>query len=338
MSPMAPESRSGAGGKDLTLEVEDLKMYFPVTKGLLRRKIADIKAADGVSFAIGRGETLGLVGESGCGKTTVGRCVVRLYKPTSGRILFEGEDIAHLPESRVRPLRRKIAIVLQDPASSLDPRQSIGRIVEEPLRTHRLAGKKNERRERITELFEMVGLDPRLVERYPHELSGGQRQRVAIARSLAGDPSLIVCDEPVSALDVSIQAQIINLLKELQEKIAGLTYLFISHDLWLVHYLSTRVAVMYMGRIVELADAEELYDNPTHPYCRALLSAVPTANPIVERQREPIVLRGETPSLLHRPEGCHFHPRCPIAGPECRDTAPELWDIGNGHLVACLRA
>ncbi len=323
---------------DYTLEVNDLKMYFPVTKGLLRRKIADVKAVDGVSLAIRQGETLGLVGESGCGKTTVGRCVIRLYKPTGGSILFDGEDIAKLPESQLRPLRRRIAVVLQDPASSLDPRQSIGKIVEEPIRTHHLAEGREGRRERVAELFEMVGLDPRLMERYPHELSGGQRQRVAIARSLAGDPSLIVCDEPVSALDVSIQAQIINLLKELQEKIAGLTYLFISHDLWLVHYLSTRVAVMYMGRVVELAEAEDLYDNPVHPYSQALLSAVPTANPVVERQRKPIVLEGEAPSLLHRPEGCHFHPRCPVAMPQCRETEPVLRDIGNNHLVACIRA
>ena len=221
MPPTSPDPGVGACGNNLALKVADLKMYFPVTKGLLRRKVADIKAADGVSFDIGRGETLGLVGESGCGKTTVGRCVIRLYEPTSGAILFEGEDIAKLPESRLRPLRRKIAIVLQDPASSLDPRQSIGKIVEEPLRTHHLAGNKAGRRERVAELFEMVGLDPRLMERYPHELSGGQRQRVAIARSLGGDPSLIVCDEAVSALDVSIQAQIINLLRELQEKIAA---------------------------------------------------------------------------------------------------------------------
>jgi peptide/nickel transport system ATP-binding protein len=338
MPPASSSPNPSAGSNGYALQVEDLKMYFPVTKGLLRRKIADIKAADGVSFNIGRGETLGLVGESGCGKTTVGRCVIRLYKPTSGTILFEGEDIAKLPESQLRPLRRKIAIVLQDPASSLDPRQSIGKIVEEPLRTHHLSGRKEERHERIAELFEMVGLDSRLMERYPHELSGGQRQRVAIARSLAGDPSLIVCDEPVSALDVSIQAQIINLLKELQERIAGLTYLFISHDLWLVHYLSTRVAVMYMGRIVELADAEDLYDNPMHPYSQALLSAVPTADPVLERQRKPIVLEGETPSLLHRPSGCHFHPRCPMAIPACRETEPELRAIGDDHLVACIRA
>ena len=342
MSSASPEERLPNGAplpasnQEYTLAVEDLRMYFPVTKGLFRRKIADIKAADGVSFAIRKGETLGLVGESGCGKTTVGRCVIRLYKPTSGCILFDGEDIARLSESKLRPLRRRIAIVLQDPASSLDPRQSIGRIVSEPLKVHHLTHGRAASRERVAELFEMVGLDPRLVERYPHELSGGQRQRVAIARSLAGDPSLIVCDEPVSALDVSIQAQIINLLKELQEKIAGLTYLFISHDLWLVHYLSTRVAVMYMGRIVEIAGAEQLYDNPLHPYSQALLSAVPTANPVLERQREPIVLQGETPSLLHRPSGCHFHPRCPRALPECRETEQVLRPVGADHSVACM--
>ena len=279
MPPTSPDPRPGAGDNDLALKVEDLKMYFPVTKGLLRHKIADIKAADGVSFDIGRGETLGLVGESGCGKTTVGRCVIRLYKPTSGTILFEGEDIARLPESRLRPLRRKIAIVLQDPASSLDPRQSIGKIVEEPLRTHRLAATKTERRERIAELFEMVGLDPRLMERYPHELSGGQRQRVAIARSLAGDPSLIVCDEPVSALDVSIQAQIINLLEDLQEQF-NLTYLFIAHDLSVVRHISDRIAVMYLGKIMEMCDRDELYRNPMHPYSQALLSAVPIPDPV----------------------------------------------------------
>jgi peptide/nickel transport system ATP-binding protein len=334
MSPASPNPNTVANGH--ALQVEDLRMYFPVTKGLLRRKIADVKAADGVSFTIGKGETLGLVGESGCGKTTVGRCVIRLYKPTSGSILFEGEDIATLPESRLRPLRRKIAIVLQDPASSLDPRQSIGKIVSEPLTVHHLASGRDGCRERVAELFDMVGLDPRLMSRYPHELSGGQRQRVAIARSLAGDPSLIVCDEPVSALDVSIQAQIINLLKELQERIAGLTYLFISHDLWLVHYLSSRVAVMYMGRIVEMADAEELYDSPLHPYSQALLSAVPTADPVLERQRKPIVLEGETPSLLYRPSGCHFHPRCPRATPECRVTEQVLCPMGNDHWVACM--
>jgi peptide/nickel transport system ATP-binding protein len=336
-TPDVPVSPGAGSANGHTLEVDNLKMYFPVTKGILRRKIADIKAVDGVSFAIGRGETLGLVGESGCGKTTVGRCVIRLYEPTAGSILFEGQDIAKLPESKLRPLRRRVAVVLQDPASSLDPRQSIGKIVEEPLRTHHLAGNKARRRERIAELFEMVGLDPRLMERYPHELSGGQRQRVAIARSLAGDPSLIICDEPVSALDVSIQAQIINLLSELQEKLKDLTYMFISHDLWLVHYLSTRVAVMYMGRIVEMARADQLYDEPLHPYSQALLSAVPTANPVFERQRKPIVLEGETPSLLHRPIGCHFHPRCPLATRECREVEPALRTITDGHLAACIK-
>ena len=338
MPPVSPDIGPSVDSDGYALQVHDLKMYFPVTKGLLRRKVADIKAADGVSFAIGKGETLGLVGESGCGKTTVGRCVIRLHKPTSGSIFFEGENIAALPESQLRPLRRKIAIVLQDPASSLDPRQSIGKIVTEPLRVHHLASGSDGYRERAARLFEMVGLDPRLMSRYPHELSGGQRQRVAIARSLAGDPSLIVCDEPVSALDVSIQAQIINLLKELQEKIAGLSYLFISHDLWLVHYLSTKVAVMYMGRIVEMAAAEELYDNPMHPYTQALLSAVPTADPVAERRRTPIVLEGETPSLLRRPDGCHFHPRCPRATAECREVEQVLRRFERDHWVACMNS
>ena len=320
-----------------TLEVKDLKMYFPVTKGLLRRKIADVKAVDGVSFSIRRGETLGLVGESGCGKTTVGRCVIRLYRPTSGSIIFEGQDISTLPEGQVRPLRRRMSIVFQDPFGSLDPRQSIGSIVGEPLKIHRLVQNKNQYRERIAELFRLVGLDPSMVDRYPHELSGGQRQRVAIARALAGEPSLIICDEPVSALDVSIQAQIINLLKELQERIAGLTYLFISHDLWVVQYVSTRVAVMYLGRIMEIADAKELYENPLHPYTQALLSAVPLPDPELERKRQPIVLEGETPSPLNPPGGCRFHPRCPKARPECREVEPVLVPVGEDHQVACLR-
>ncbi len=319
------------------LEVRDLKMYFPVTAGLFRRKVAEVKAVDGVSFDVRRGETLGLVGESGCGKTTVGRCIVRLYRPTSGTVIFEGKDISRLPEREIRPLRRRMNVVFQDPFGSLDPRQSIGNTVGDPLKRHRLVQGRSEYQERIAELFEMVGLDRNLTGRYPHELSGGQRQRVAIARALAGDPTLLVCDEPVSALDVSIQAQTINLLRELQNRISGLTYLFISHDLWVVQYISTRVAVMYLGRIVETADSEQLYQNPLHPYTKALLAAAPVPDPELEATRTPIVLEGETPSALHPPSGCRFHPRCPVALPECRQKEPVLQCVGGNHQVACLR-
>ncbi|MBN1319298.1 MAG: ABC transporter ATP-binding protein [Thermoleophilia bacterium] len=318
------------------LEVRDLKMYFPVTAGLLRRKVADVKAVDGVSFATRPGETLGLVGESGCGKTTVGRCIVRLYRPTAGEIIFEGKDISRLPEREIRPLRRRMNIVFQDPFGSLDPRQSIGSIVGDPLKRHRLVQGKTAYRDRVAELFEMVGLDSNLTGRYPHELSGGQRQRVAVARALAGDPSLIVCDEPVSALDVSIQAQTINLLRDLQRKIFGLTYIFISHDLWVVQYISTRVAVMYLGRIVETAGSRQLYENPMHPYTKALLSAAPVCDPELESARQPIVLQGETPSALNPPSGCRFHPRCPMAQPECREKDPVLRSVGEDHEAACL--
>jgi peptide/nickel transport system ATP-binding protein len=322
---------------DILVEVKDLKMYFPVTRGLLRRKVADVKAVDGINFRIKRGETLGLVGESGCGKTTTGRCVLRLYHPTEGQILFEGQDISHLPERRLRPLRRKMSLIFQDPYGSLDPRQSAGSIVGEPLKVHRLVQSNHDYEERVAELFRMVGLDPSMVDRVPHEFSGGQRQRIGVARALACDPSLIVCDEPISALDVSIQAQIINLLEELRARLEGLTYLFIAHDLSVVRHISHRVAVMYLGRIVEITDARVLYENPLHPYTRALLSAVPVADPFVEEKRERIILKGEVPSPLNPPAGCHFHPRCPLAIPECSQTVPPLRDVGGGHEVACLR-
>jgi peptide/nickel transport system ATP-binding protein len=322
---------------DVILDVKDLRMYFPVTRGLLRRKIADVKAVDNVSFKIKRGETLGLVGESGCGKTTVGRCTQRLYLPTGGQILFEGQDIARLSENKLMTLRRKMAVVFQDPYGSLNPRMNAGRIVGEPLKVHHLVSSNQEYKEKVEELFRMAGLDSSMIDRFPHEFSGGQRQRIAIARALAGDPSLIVCDEPISALDVSIQAQIINLLQELQEKKEGLTYMFISHDLLAVQYISTRVAVMYLGRIVEIAGSEELYDNTLHPYSRALLSAVPVPDPHVEEKRERIILQGDVPSPLNPPMGCHFHSRCPIAASECSQVIPPLRDVGNGHEVACLK-
>ncbi len=300
---------------DVVLDVQDLRMYFPVTRGLLRRKVADVKAVDNVSFKIRKGETLGLVGESGCGKTTVGRCTQRLYRPTTGQIFFEGEDVARLAEHKLKTLRRRMSVVFQDPYGSLNPRMSAGSIVGEPLGVHHLVKSRRERRERVAELFQMAGLDPGMTDRFPHEFSGGQRQRIAIARALAGDPSLIICDEPISALDVSIQAQIINLLQELQEKKKGLTFMFISHDLLAVQYISSRVAVMYLGRIVEIADSRELYDNTLHPYSKALLSAIPVPDPHIEETRERIILQGDVPSPLNPPEGCPFHTRCPMAIP-----------------------
>ena len=319
------------------VEVKDMKMYFPVTRGLLRRKVADVKAVDGVSFHIKQGEVLGLVGESGSGKTTTGRCILRLYQPTAGQIRFQGEDITQLPESQIRPLRRRMSLVFQDPYGSLNPRQSAGSIVGEPLKVHGLVKDKHEYEDRVEELFRIVGLDPQMRDRVPHEFSGGQRQRIGVARALAGEASLIVCDEPVSALDVSIQAQIINLLEELQEKMPGLTYLFIAHDLSVVRHISKRIAVMYLGRIVEITDRNTLYENPLHPYTKALLSAVPVADPFLEETRERIILKGEVPSPLDPPEGCNFHPRCPKAIPECSQAVPPLVDKEAGHEVACIR-
>lgn len=323
---------------DAILDVKDLKMYFPVTRGILRRKVADVKAVDGVTFKLRRGETLGLVGESGCGKTTIGRCVLRLYQPTAGQILFEGEDISSLPESKIRHIRSNMALIFQDPYSSLDPRQSAGSIVGEPLKIHhQWVGSRSEYNDRVEQLFRLVGLDPSMIDRFPHEFSGGQRQRIGVARALSSEPSLIICDEPISALDVSIQAQIINLLEELQEGIKGLTYLFIAHDLSVVRHISDRVAVMYLGHIVEITKSRDLYENPLHPYTKALLSAVPIADPFVEEKRERIILKGEVPTPLNPPSGCSFHPRCFMAVPECSQVIPPLRDVGGGHQVACIR-
>jgi oligopeptide/dipeptide ABC transporter ATP-binding protein len=318
------------------VDVQNLKMYFPITSGLLRRKIADVKAVDNVSFTIRKGETLGMVGESGSGKTTTGRCIMRLYRPTSGKIIFDGLDISDLEEKQIRPLRRKMSLIFQDPYSSLDPRQRVGNIVGEPFKIHNLVKNQKEYHERVAELFRIVGLEPSMIDRVPHEFSGGQRQRIGIARALANNASLIVCDEPISALDVSIQAQIINLLEELREKFTGLTYMFIAHDLAVVKHISDRIAVMYLGRIVEITDKKSLYNNPLHPYTIALLSAVPMANPFIEKKRERIILRGEVPSALNPPQGCHFHPRCPKATPECEQIIPALKDVDKGHQVACL--
>jgi len=319
------------------LDVKHLKMYFPVTRGLLKKKVAEVKAVDDVSFNVHVGETLGLVGESGCGKTTVGRCILRLVEPTSGEVFFEGQDILKLSKEKMRKLRRKMSLMFQDPYGSLDPRQSAGDIVGELLTIHHIVKGKAEYHDRIEQLFRQVGLDPAMTARVPHEFSGGQRQRLGIARALACEPSLIICDEPISALDVSIQAQIINLLKELQQGYKGLTYLFVAHDLSVVRHISDRIAVMYLGHIVEITDSDSLYRTPRHPYTRALLSAVPIADPFVEKKREHILLKGEVPSPLNPPSGCAFHPRCNEAIPECSKLTPQLEDVGNRHEVACIR-
>ena len=322
---------------DVLVSVQDLQMYFPVRSGIIfQRKIADIKAVDGVSFEIRRGETLGLVGESGCGKTTTGRCILQLYKPTAGNVLFEGQDLTTLKGGQLRRFRRRMQMIFQDPYSSLDPRQNAGSIIGEPLIVHKMTNSRGEYREQVAELLSVVGLNPSMANRFPHEFSGGQRQRIGVARALAVRPSLIVCDEPVSALDVSIQAQVINLLEDLQEQF-NLTYLFIAHDLSVVRHISDRIAVMYLGKIMELADRTELYENPLHPYTKALLSAVPIPDPVIESQRERIILTGDVPSPLRPPPGCVFHTRCPIAIDECSQVVPELRNVGNEHWVSCIR-
>ena len=317
------------------VEIENLRVWFPIKSGIvLDRHVGDIRAVDDVSFEIRRGETLGLVGESGCGKSTVGRTILRLYKPTSGRIIFDGRDISTLRDGELRPLRRRMQMVFQDPFASLNPRHSVGRIVGEPIRTHRLAGRRATDM-RVRELLGTVGLPADAAGRYPHEFSGGQRQRIGLARALAVNPDFVVADEPVSALDVSIQAQIINLLEELQEEFS-LTYLFIAHDLAVVRHISDRIAVMYLGWIVEVSGSAELYEEPFQPYTISLLSAVPIPDPVVERQRSSFLLAGDLPSPANPPAACRFHTRCPYVQPtRCREEVPPLRPVGSGHLVAC---
>jgi oligopeptide transport system ATP-binding protein len=314
------------------LRVTDLKKYFSVKGGLLSRELGRIYAVDGVSFEVKRGETLGLVGESGCGKSPTARCVLRLLEPSAGEVMFDGQDVLKLGGTDLRAMRRNMQIVFQDPFASLNPRMTVGAILGEALTIHQLGSSASEREARVASLLVKVGLKAEHMRRYPHEFSGGQRQRIVIARALAVEPKFIVCDEPVSALDVSIQAQVINLLEDLQAEL-NLTYLFVAHDLSVVEHISDRVAVMYLGRIVELASASDLYRNPQHPYTQALLSAVPVPDPKVKRKR--IRLQGDVPSPMNPPQGCHFHTRCPVAEPRCRQTAPELKQGSDGHFVAC---
>ncbi len=315
------------------VEVQDLFMYFPVTAGIMQKRVADVKAVDGISFFIKKGETLGLVGESGCGKTTTGRCILQLYDSMKGNIIFDGTDLTKLKREQMRRMRRYMQLIFQDPFASLDPRMTAGEIIGEPLKVHGLA-KGQEYRDQVAELFRMVELEPFMADRYPHEFSGGQRQRIGIARALAVRPSFIVCDEPVSALDVSIQAQIIILLERLRDEL-NLTYLFIAHDLSVVRNISDRVAVMYLGKIVEITSADELYANPLHPYTIALLSAVPIPDPAVDRTRERIILTGDVPSPINPPRGCNFNPRCAQAMDICREETPELKNVGGEHWAAC---
>lgn len=321
-------------GNEICLDVKNVRKYFPVFKGIMRKKVGEVKAIEEITFKARKGETLGIVGESGCGKTTLARCIMRVYQPEEGEIFFNGTDIANLTDKQLKPYRPKISMIFQDPFSSLDPRQTAESVVGESLKLHHLVKNQKEYDARVDELFRIVGLDPALKNRVPHEFSGGQRQRIGIARALSSNPDMIICDEPISALDVSIQAQVINLLEELQAEL-GLTYLFIAHDLAVVKHISDRILVMYLGRIVEIAECDELYNNTLHPYTKALLAAVPVADPVVEESRERVPIRGEVPSLTKRPSGCPFHDRCDRACDRCRQEVPALKDIGNGHQVAC---
>jgi oligopeptide transport system ATP-binding protein len=316
--------------------VDGLKKHFPIRQGLIiEREIGSVKAVDGINFEIHPGETLGLVGESGCGKTTAGRTILGLYPMTAGKVNISGISLEDANKEQMKTLRRKAAMIFQDPYASLNPRWTVSAIIGEPLRVHKLTPNVKARDERVNELMLRVGLSPRLINRFPHEFSGGQRQRIGVARALASNPEFIVCDEPISALDVSIQAQVVNLLEDLQDEF-NLTYLFIAHDLSMVRHICDRVAVMYLGIIVELADRDELYENPLHPYSQALLSAVPIPDPKTGRKRQRIILPGDVPSPINPPSGCRFHPRCPVAKPHCSEEVPEWREITPNHWVACL--
>lgn len=328
-------SGNGAGpADDILLDVDNLKMHFPLTRGIIiQRQVGAVKAVDGITFQVKRGETLGLVGESGCGKSTAGRAILQLYKPTEGHVKFNGNDLTKLDGGEMRKMRRYLQMIFQDPYASLNPRMTVGSIVSEPMQIHHLVPK-DQRNARVRELLETVGLNPYFANRYPHEFSGGQRQRIGVARALAANPDFIVADEPVSALDVSIQAQIINLMEDLQHEFK-LTYLFIAHDLSVVRHISDRIAVMYLGKFVELADRDALLNDPLHPYTKALLSAVPIPDPVIEKRRERIILTGDVPSPINPPSGCRFHSRCPYVMPVCKEKDPIFVDQGAGHYVAC---
>jgi oligopeptide transport system ATP-binding protein len=320
--------------QEVLLRVKDLKKHFPITRGIvIQRQVGAVMAVDGISFDVHKGETLGLVGESGCGKSTTGRTILQLYRPTAGEVHFEGTDLVQLKGEELRRMRRRMQMIFQDPYASLNPRMTVGNIVGEPLEVHGIA-KGKERRERVQELLKVVGLNPYFVNRYPHEFSGGQRQRIGVARALALNPAFIVCDEPISALDVSIQAQVVNLLEDLQDEFT-LTYLFIAHDLSMVRHISTRVAVMYLGKLVELTDRDSLYHHPQHPYTKALLSAVPIPDPVVEEKRRRVILEGDVPSPINPPKGCNFNTRCPVAIDRCFEEDPEFREVASGHWCSC---
>ena len=333
LDPATAPAGDPAGSDDVLLRVTDLKKHFPIMKGLIRRKVGDVRAVDGVTFDVVRGETLGLVGESGCGKSTTGRVILQLDNATSGSIAFDGNELTTLGTEEMRRLRPRMQMVFQDPHASLNPRMTVASIIGEPLREHG-AGGRGERHSQVEELLRLVGLSPTHANRYPHEFSGGQRQRIGVARAIALNPDFVVCDEPIAALDVSIQAQVVNLLENLQQEL-GLTYLFISHDLSMVRHIADRVAVMYLGRIVELAEVTELYEDPKHPYTQALHSAVPVPDPVIEATRERIILTGDIPSPANPPPGCSFNTRCPIAEDRCRVEVPEWRQTSPGHWVAC---
>lgn len=336
--PVAVGSTIPEPDKSNLLEVNDLRVHFPIKRGLVfQRQVAAVKAVDGVSFSIKPGETLGLVGESGSGKTTIGKAIVKLVEATSGSIVFDGQEVTSLKGANLRAVRRRMGVVFQDPYGALNPRMTAGSVIGEPLNVHKLTSGKGEYLDTVADLMETVGLNPATMNRYPHEFSGGQRQRLGVARALAAKPSLIILDEPVSALDVSIQAQVINLLKDLQAQFS-LAYLFIAHDLSVVRHISDRVAVMYLGKMVEVAESRRIYNNPLHPYSQALLSAVPVPDPLIERKRTRVVLRGDIPSPIAPPPGCVFHTRCPIAIEDCALEVPETRELEPAHTVACIRA